>query len=255
MRGRIIRGLALASCIAVLGTLFAPSVGVTQEPTRTDTVTVGAEREIDVDPDLVRMVFGVRTKGRSADGTLGKLATRSNAVLDALRDAGYSDDELTTQDVSLQRSCLRNCRDRDPRDGKRPEPVVGYRASSDIVVETAAIERVGETIDVAIDAGANRIQRVVFDVEDKREAVKSALRDAMAFATEKAQVLAESGNRELGPAMVIEEGRTRAPRPVGVAGAALEQSGGGGPSQAPPIEVEPPTLSASARVTVTFELR
>lgn len=231
-----------------------------QEASQINTVTVEARRTIDVEPDLGILTLGVSSKGLTAQGASEKLTDRARSVLNALRGAGFTDDELSTVDVTLYRDCLRNCRDRNPDDNVRPEPVIGYRASAGVRLETKHLNRLGEAIDVGVRAGATSIRGVRFDKEDKAEAVNEALRQAMVVAVEKARILAETGGRQLGPAIIITESRTQAPRAYEVQGNTLAASygsvsGGGSSSGGPnPFPIEPPTLSASARIVVTFEL-
>ncbi len=260
MDGRLSRILLVALAALLGAALFAPPFATAQtedDPRRTDTVTVAAVREVDVEPDIGTVSLGVRVRSLTADGASDKLANRTRRVVNAIRALGFSDDEISTFDVELDRTCLRDCRDPNPRDNKVPEPVIGYRGSAGVRVETEQLDRLGEVIDAGISAGANSIRGVTFDVKDKSEAVKEALRQAMVFATDKARILAETGDRELGPAIIITEGRTQAPELHRVADEALAVSrsragsGGGGSN---PFPVEPPTLSASARVQVTFEL-
>lgn len=251
---RIITAILVGATIAAVPVVPAGA----QEESRINTVTVEARRTIDVEPDLGILTLGVSSKGLTAQGATDKLTERTRSVLSALRAAGFTDDELSTVDVNLYRDCLRNCRDRNPDDNFRPEPVIGYRMSAGIRVETNRLNKLGEAIDVGIQAGATTIRGLRYDKEDKAEAVNEALRQAMVVAVDKARILAETGGRQLGPAIIITEGRTQAP----VAYTFSEEVvgmivSGGGSSGAPapnPFPIEPPTLSASARIVVTFEL-
>ena len=262
MTGGINRFAIAATAAIVIGALFAPPTVAAQENVeRTDTVTVEAKREVDIEPDLGTVSLGVRVHAPSAERATDKLANRTRAVIGALESNGFTDEEIETYGVQLQRVCLDNCRDPNPRDDKVPTPVMGYRGTAGVRVETNALDRIGRVIDVGIGAGANSIRGITFEVEDKSAAVQEALRQAMEFATNKARILAETGGRELGPAIIITEGNTRAPdvyavpqadRVVAARGATAGGTGSGGGSN--PFPVEPPTLSASARVTVTFEL-
>jgi len=245
-------GIFLICCCATLisSAMWAPAGA--QETV--DTVTVGAFKQIDVEPDVVRVSFGISGRGRTAEGALDALNKRTARVLRAFRDAGFTGDDLTTTDVNLRRVCVRGCR---RQEGEPFRPVFAYRGSAGIAVETNDLDRTGEIIDIGISSGASKLRSVRFDVEDRNDAVLEALTQAMDVAEDKARTLAESAGRELGQALVITEGRTQAPeaRTVGVAGGvASGGTGGGGDPGSEPFPIEPPTLSASARVTVTYEL-
>ncbi|HYI45213.1 MAG TPA: SIMPL domain-containing protein [Actinomycetota bacterium] len=254
--------LLIAGLVGALVGAFAaplPAAAQDSEPL-INTVTVAAFKEVDIEPDIGTITFGVTSHAREADAAIDKLSTRTERVIDAIKALGYTGDNIDTFNVELQRTCLDRCRDPNPKDDVIPQPVIGYRGAAGIRVETSELKRLGEVIDVGIGAGAKGVRGISFDVSDRSEAVKEALRQAMVFATDKARILAETGGRTLGPAILISEGRTRAPEihHVGADAIAGTTSAGGtvGRPRRPtnPFPVEPPTLSASARVQVTFTL-
>lgn len=220
-----------------------------------NTVTVAATKQVDVEADIGRATFGVRVQARRASAATAELSAGTKAVLDALKDAGFTSDELSTADVRLYRTCLRRCHDR-KRDGIPADRVMGYVGTAAVRLETEKLNKLGVAVDAAVSGGANSIRSISYDVRNKDAAVLEALRQAMRFAKAKAEVIAEEADRELGPAVIVEEGRTSAPDTFtfarDVQGDTL--SGTGGAAAAIPFPVEPPTLKASARVTVTWEL-
>lgn len=249
-RSRIALLVALASLF--VGALMPALPGSAQEAGDQDTVTVEARRVVDVEPDIGEVTLGVRASGDTAREATDELTVRTRSVINALKGAGFTEDEIDTVNVNLDRRCLRFCRNRDDNDR---DPVIGYVGSAGVRVRTMQLDRLGEIIDIGIDAGATGIRNVSFDVADKSEAIKQALREAMLFAQEKAQTLAETGGRTLGRALIILEGNTRAPREFTFSSAALAGfASGGGTSSDNPFPIEPPTLDASARVEVTFQL-
>lgn len=206
MSRRVVLVLAVATASATLGALFGPVAGSAQETSGPpDTVTVEAKRRVDVEPDIGIVTLGIRAEGPTARAATDELTGKARAVIQALKGIGFTDEEISTVDVELDRRCLQFCR------SEERDPVIGFVGTAGVRVETNQIDRLGEVIDVGIDAGANRIRGVAFDVADKAEAEKEALRRAMLLAIDKAQVLAETGGRTRGRALVIEEGNTRAP--------------------------------------------
>jgi uncharacterized protein YggE len=237
--------------------LVGPTSVTAQEAGSPDTVTVEARREVDVEPDIGQVTLGVRSTGSTAEEATDELTERARAVIAALEGAGFTDDEIDTVNVSLDRRCVRFCRN---RDDDSPPRVIGYVGSTGVRVETNQIDRLGEVIDVGIEAGATGVRGVSFDVEDKSAAVKEALRQAMLLARDKATTLAETGGRTLGRALVILEGNSQLPRRFDVPHSKVvafrsgDASSGGTAGGSNPFPIEPPTLSATARIEVTFEL-
>jgi uncharacterized protein YggE len=246
----------LSLLVGIVAVLALPTTALAQEPIL-DTITVSATGKVDVDPDLGTVVLSVTSRARKAQFAADRLATKTRRVVRALKDAGFTSDEISTESISLDRRCFSDCRDRDPRDGRQNDPVFGYVGSSGIRVETSRLGRVGRIIDVGIDAGASGIRTVYFSVEDKTAAVQDALAQAMQIAIDKADVLAEAAGRTRGPALIILEGRTIQPRNFFLSGAVLEAAytGAGDSGGAAPFPIEAPTLSASGHIEVTFELQ
>lgn len=251
-RVRAIVGLAIGGLL--IGAFMGPAAVTAQEAGSPDTVTVEARREVDVEPDIGQVTLGVRAKAPTAEEASDELTARASRVIDALKAEGFTEDEIDTVNVNLDRRCVRFCTRRDDD----PDPVIGYVGSAGIRVETLQIDRLGEVIDIGVTAGATGVRGVSFDVSDRSDAVNEALRQAMLLAQEKATILAETGGRTLGRALVILEGNSRPPQRFEVEAAygSLAAKSGGGTSDggSNPFPIEPPTLSASARVEVTFQL-
>ena len=240
---------------AVAALLLLPSAALAQEPIL-DTITVSATGKVDVDPDLGTVILSVSSRASSAQVAAERLAARTRRVIRALKDAGFTSDEISTEGISLDRRCFRDCRDPRPRDNVDVKPVYGFVGTSAVRVETSRLARVGRIIDVGIGAGATGIRSVFFSVEDKTAAVQEALVEAMDIAIAKADVLAEAAGRTRGPALIILEGRTIQPRnyyfePAALAAYAQDRDAAGGTVSFP---IEAPTLSASGHIEVTFEL-
>ncbi|MCA1707431.1 MAG: SIMPL domain-containing protein, partial [Actinobacteria bacterium] len=119
-----------------------------------DTITVSASGQVDVDPDIGTVVLGVRARAASAQVAADRLSARIRKVVRALKGAGFTNDELSTENIRLYRRCFSDCRDLNPRDNIKPEPVFGYVGSAGVKVRTRALKRLGEIIDVGIAAGA-----------------------------------------------------------------------------------------------------
>ncbi|HET7481589.1 MAG TPA: SIMPL domain-containing protein [Actinomycetota bacterium] len=242
--------------VAFLGLALVLAATAPAAAADVDTITVAATENIDITADTGHITFGVRSRDVSAAVATGELSRLTDAVLRALRDAGFTDDELATSEVTLERGCLRQCHDPNPKDGIPNHPVYGYKGSAAITVDTQQLDRLGEAIDAAVAAGAQSIRGISYRVEDKDAAVLEALRQAMRTARAKAEVIAEESGRTLGPTLVVTEGRTTAPSQYSLArGLTADSIGSGGAAASIPFPVEPPTLHASAHVEVTYAMQ
>lgn len=242
---RLIVGTLLLGATAI-GMLFMPATGAAQDAGTSDTVTVGARRTVDVEPDIGIITLGVQSRATTASAAADELSRRARRVVSALESAEFGNEEIDTVDISLYRRCVQSCRGRDSN------PVHRFVGSAGVRLTTSELDRLNEAIDIGIEAGASRVRHISFDVEDKTEAEKQALRRAFALAEEKAEVLADASGRTVGRVLVIEEGNTRAPEPVFFDGDAATA---GASSDEAAFPIEPPTLEASGQVTVTFQLQ
>ncbi len=222
-----------------IGMVFGPTFGATQTDDLQETVTVSATNVIEVPPELAEVTLSIRVAGATAEAVGDELAARTNRVVDAMKDAGFTENQLSVGNVSI--------RQRRDRDGN----VIGFVGRTAVSVETEDLDALGSIIDIGLGAGATGVRGVKFDVKDNSDAIKEALRRAMNFATEKARVLAETAGRQLGRALVIREGGTSEPRPQ-VFDAAVAGRVGGGTRAFPFI---PPDLTVRARIEATFALQ
>ena len=229
----------LVAALAALVVL--PQTAHAQEFDFMNTVTVAAGASVETPADRVSVSFGVRETGPTAGEATRKLAAATQAVVDALRDAGVGqDDELSVGDVRLGR--------RTDRDGNLLE----YVASSNVRVKTADLNGLGEIIDAGVAGGADSIGGLRYSVSDRTAAVEQALEEAMNLARSKATILATTAGRTLGIALIISEYDSRPPRSFAISD--TRSSGGAMAAAASYIPTEPPILDATARITVTFEL-
>src|SRR5918999_842137 len=100
--------MRLFSRLSILGvalTLVAGGTLPAAAQEALNTVTVAATKRVDVDADIGRATFGVRTEDTSATTATSELSTRTRDVLNALRDAGFTNTELATGNVRLERQC------------------------------------------------------------------------------------------------------------------------------------------------------
>ncbi|MEA2517324.1 MAG: uncharacterized protein QOG16_1162 [Actinomycetota bacterium] len=243
------RSTATAAIIAMalLGgaALLAPTPGLTQTDTAVqDTVTVTAAGKVEGRPDLAVVNFGVRAKADDASEAMRELSARQNSVIDALRGTGLTEDQVTTGNISLGPACHYD------RDLER-SVCEGYNARTSVRAETTDIGSVGEVIDAGVAGGATVVNGVSFERTEDNEAIKEALAQAMDLAKTKAEVLATRSGRQLGRAIVIEEGGAQ--RPTFNTGDATFGKVLGSPAAASFV-INPADQITKVRIVVTFAL-
>jgi uncharacterized protein YggE len=130
-------------------------------------------------PDRVLLNLAIETRALSAQQSAAQNAALAQAVARALAE------KLRDQGRLRAGICSLYAEYEHPRGHEKPV-VTGYRAENSITVDTGAAGIVGALIDVALDAGACRINYLDFNLDDetraRREAVARATLDAQAQA-------------------------------------------------------------------------
>jgi uncharacterized protein len=188
---------AIAMC-AVLVTVFSLNAPSTSAETSTfeRQVSVTGEAELKMEPNLAILSVAVETENKSAQLAASKNATAMNKVMEALKKAGIDADTISTEGYSLYTMSHWE-------DNKRITD--GYRVTNNIRFETPDIDKVGELFDVAIKAGATRVNSPQFTIADQDQIKMQLLEIAMKNATEKADVLVKAAGATRGVVVTISE--------------------------------------------------
>jgi uncharacterized protein YggE len=151
-------------------------------------------------PDIAYITLGVETKDPSAQMAVQENAKHMASVFAALKALGLTDKELSTSGYNVYSSTQVHNRGTDTE-----VTTTTYHVHNRINVTTSDLESVGQVIDAAVQNGANQVQGVRFDIQDKQsmqlEALKSAVEQGMA----KAHVMAQSAGITLGGIATMSE--------------------------------------------------
>lgn len=238
---------------ALAGLLLLMPLAVTgqerdREPERT--VTVSATATVEREPEKAMLLLAVESTGATARAASEANATRMAAVIAALRKAGIPDREIRTISYELHPQYAPPPDRPRPLDASQEPRIVGYRASNMVQVGIDPVSRVGAIIDAAINAGANRVANLTYELRDPDAARRDALRLAIEKARSEAQVMAEAAGQRLGPPLNINTSSYTPPRFAGRVMMDVAQES----MLAAPTPIEPGMLSVSATVNITFRL-
>ncbi len=152
------------------------------------------------DPDIAYITIGVETRDPSAEVAAEDNANRMDRVFAALKALGLTDKELTTSGYNVYSSSqVQN------RGTEQEVTSTTYHVQNRIIVTTKELNGVGHIIDAAVTAGANQVQGVRFDIEDKQAMQLKALSNAVEQGMAKAKVMAQSAGVTLGGLASINE--------------------------------------------------
>jgi uncharacterized protein YggE len=203
-------------------------------------ISVSAEGEASVAPDLALVSFAVTANGRDLAPVREDVLTRSSAVLAALRELGVAEGDLSAPDVGIQPEY-------DYRKGQR---LIGYRVVRTMTVRVRDLDHLGPVLDGVVAAGANEVGGAQMTASDPSSAEHAALAAAMAAARAKAEVLATAAGVTLGRVARIEEepvhGIGLVPKFRAMAGIAEQADAS--------TEVVPGELTVTSRLRAWFDI-
>ena len=200
------------------------------------TLTVSAEGRVTAEPEIAILHIGFDTQPTDAKAAYAEGARISNAIIDALKQAGIPESSIRSETQHLD------------RDYTKPHK---FKLVQQWTVKTPP-ERAAEILDVAITAGATSSGDIDWTVKDERALEEQALDKAAARARENAAVLAKGMGVHLGvPIYVSNQLSTPAfpMRAMAFSAGVMAKS-----DQAPPLSIEPRKVSREATVYAVFAI-
>lgn len=162
------------------------------------TVSVGGEGTVRTAPDQAVVRFGVVSRAETAEDARSKNATAARNAMNAVRELGISE-----EDMQMERLRLQPRREYNPQ--KQTHEEKGFEATRQVVVELDSLEVLPRLITEVVQRGANRLEGVDYQLSNREEVRNQALREAAQAARQKAQLLTESLDAQLGEVRRISE--------------------------------------------------
>jgi len=227
----LVAGLAAALAIPTFAQTTPPAGGGSSERT----VTVTGSATIRSAPDEAVVTLGVRTQAPTAEGAMQQNANRMAAIMRVLLDQGLRQGDIATAWINLY-----------PNYDSSGLTIVGYTAENQVTATVRDMGRIGRIIDGTVEAGANVLGGIAFQLSDENEGRDDALAEAVADARRKAEILAEASGATLGPVVTIAESGGVSPPPIYYERVAADAGA--------TTPISPPTLESQVMVTVVWSL-
>ena len=237
---------AFIALLLLIGLVACETRVVTTGPNeQPHTLNVQGNSEFDVAPDIAKIRFRVETQNLNAQEAQDKNKQIANAVHTALLEAGVRETELETTDFRLEK-----IQEWDQKEQRMVDK--GYRASNAFVVTTKNLDSVGKLLDVGVQAGANNVESLSFELSDvrSREVKTESLSKAARNAKEKAQALADGAGVSLGKVASINE-NSYVVMPYARYDVMASKAEG---APMAPTPISPENVHISAQVSVAYEL-
>ena len=207
------------------------------------TLSVSGSGEAFLAPDIAYLYIGVHTEAPTAAEAVADNNSQTEELIQALRDFGIAANDVRTTNFSIWPM------DRyDPATGL-PSGEKTYAVDNTVYVTVRELGSLGDLLDTAVQAGANTVNSVQFDVAEKDDALQQARAEAVEDAREQAQALAEAAGLTLGEIRSISFIDAQ-PYPI------FDGKGGGAAAEAAAaVPIQPGQLTFTVNVNVTYELR
>jgi uncharacterized protein YggE len=164
-------------------------------PPRVPEITASGRGEVAITPDRGTVLVSVESRAPSATAAAADNSQKMKSVLQALRNAGLAQGDITTSTYTVGQ---------DPRSLRVPPGTgmpnfpVEFLARNSVRATVRRADDVGKVIDAALGAGATSIASVQFSSPTTEEARGNALSMAVAHAQRDANILAKASGGTLG---------------------------------------------------------
>jgi uncharacterized protein YggE len=234
LRSQLVRtGLVMLATVVAAPVALGATAGAAGAAART--ITVVGTGEVRGTPDVADLVLGVSGRAGSAAEVMARIADRAQKVIDALHDAGVSDDDIQTADLSVNPVL--------DDDGT----VKGYEATNTVTVRIRDLGQAGGIVDAAAAKAGDdiRVQGITFSIDDDSDLLAAARTKAAKRARAQAEQLASGADVEVGAVRLITESANAVP--LTYTGDAAAKAAG--------TPVMPGSQTLSVQATVVFAIR
>ena len=177
-----------------------PSITVENNPGEMNAISVSGESEIEVMPDKAEVYVSIVTNSTSAKEAKDEAAEIFSRVKSALLKAGIKAENIESNSYAITPIYEWN-------DIFKRSDFKGYQVTHTIKVTTTEINKTGDIIDASVNAGANQIDSVAFDLskELEKETYHDALTQSASLAKTKASSIADALGVKLGNVKTVSE--------------------------------------------------
>jgi hypothetical protein len=215
------------------------------------TLTVSGTGTLSLAPDTAFVTLGMETAGKALAETQQQNAAAMQKVMERVLQSGIEKERIQTSSFTVTPQYKPPPR-RSSGEAVPTEPeIIGYTVSNMMTVEVRDLEKVGQVIDTALTAGANRFHGLHWTLRDERQPRLRALKMAAAQAREKAQALGEALDVKLVRILTANEGGAQViyPRPF------MARSASAAMAAEVSVPISSGELKVEASVTLIYEIR
>ncbi len=208
------------------------------------TMNVNGTGMVMLTPDIAYINIGVHTELPTAAEAVSSNTTQTQQVVDAIKSMGVDAKDIRTTNFSIYANTQT-----DPQTGARTGTT--YVVDNTVYVTVRKLDTLGDLLDASVKAGANSINSIQFDVQDKTAAIKQARDAAVKDARTQAEELASASGVTLGDLQTVSF-YDSIPTPMADA---YGKGGGGVMNAAAAVPVSAGQLTITVTVNMVYEIK
>ena len=221
--------------------LLSACVGQTGQANTPRTLSVNGNAQVMLAPDVAYVSVGVHTDGPNAAEAVAKNNELTKNLMNAIQALGVAAEDMrtTTFNISPQQQYDQN--------GQLTGTI--FMVDNTVYITLRDMNKIGDVLGAAVNAGANNIYGVQFDVADKSAALSQARAQAIANARAQADEIAAAAGVKVVNVQAINF-YNNYPSPVVYADNKVAAGIGGGS-----VPVSSGQITLSVDVNVTYEIK
>jgi len=232
----LLTAVALSAC--------GPATIVANQVPPQRTMNVNGSGMVMLTPDIAYINVGVHSEKPTASEAVSVNNEQTKQVVDALKNFGVDPKDIRTTNFSIYPNTQY-----DTQSGKQTS--TNYVVDNTVYVTVRKLDKLGDLLDATVKAGANSINNIQFDVQDKSAAIKQARDEAVKNARIQAQELASASGVTLGDLQTVSF-YDSIPAPMIDA---YGKGGGGGNAVAASVPVNPGQMTLTVTVNMTYAIK
>ncbi|WP_421710460.1 SIMPL domain-containing protein [Alcanivorax sp.] len=169
-----------------------------------DSITVSGNGEIAAQPDIFRVAATAREQGDDIAAMKSRVDDAVADMLDLADDLDIEEKQVRASDLHVQ-----------PQWQYQPErKLIGHEVSRDVIFRANGLDTYTQLLEGLAKQGVRDIRPAGTEVSNADELANRALEKAVADARQRARIIAEAADRELGKAIQIHAQDVQSPQPV-----------------------------------------
>ncbi len=213
------------------------------------TITVNGEGKITIKPDIAMVTLTVSSAGKTVAEVTADGNKKMTNIIAEMKTLGIKAEDIQTSEYNLY-----------PRydygstvsGTYRPTTptILGYSLDQSVNVKIRNLEKSDQVLDRAIQAGANQVSSLTFDMDDASSVKKDARKMAFDKAREKAEEMSKAAGVSLGRVITFSEDNYGGIMPY----ANFSMKADMAMATAESVSIEPGSKEFTVNVSVTYEI-